>query len=138
MISQTSTTASVLTKIGKEHISAQYQDSDQIASANNRAAQDDGRNPLEGAMSNDDVSKKSMKRIRPEKIAEVGEWKAYKRDDAKKSMKRIRPEKIAEVGEWKVAKEDERADKEDNAKKSMRRIHPEKIAEVGQWKAAKA
>lgn len=58
-----------------------------------------------------------MKRVRSEKIAEVGEWKAAKEDDGKKSMKRIRPEKIAEVGEWKAVKEDEEADGEDDAKK---------------------
>jgi len=98
-------------------MSTQHQDSDQIASANNHAAQVDGTKLLEGAMSNDDVPKKSMRRILPEKIAEVGEWKVAKEDDAKKSMRRIQPEKIAEVGEWKAKKGGEEADKEDVAKK---------------------
>jgi len=68
-------------------------------------------------MSNNGAPKKSMRRILPEKIAEVGEWKVTKEDDAKKSMRRIQPEKIAEVGEWKAKKEGEEADKEDDAKK---------------------
>lgn len=74
-------------------MSAQHQDSDQIASANNHAAQVDGTKFLEGAMSNDGAPKKSMRRIIPEKIAEVGEWKAEKKgdeadkeDDAKKPV----------------------------------------------------
>jgi hypothetical protein len=37
---------------------------------------------------------------------------------SKKSMKRIQPEKIAEVGEWKAEKEGEEADEEDNAELS--------------------
>jgi hypothetical protein len=42
-----------------------------------------------------------------------------KNDDmAKKIMKRIQPEKIAEVGEWKAEKEGEDADEEDNAQLS--------------------
>ena len=36
----------------------------------------------------------------------------------KKIMKRIRPEKIAEVGEWKAEKQGEEADVEDNAEMS--------------------
>lgn len=70
-------------------------------------------------MVNDDGPKQTMKRIRPEKIAEVGEWKAAREDDAKKSMRRICPEKIAEVGEWKAVKEGEEADKKDDAKMTI-------------------
>lgn len=58
-------------------------------------------------------------------------------DVPKKSMRRIHPEKIAEVGQRKAAKEGEEPDKDDVPKKSMRRIHPEKITEVGEWKIAK-
>jgi hypothetical protein len=42
-----------------------------------------------------------------------------KNDDMpKKPMKRIQPEKIAEVGEWKAEEKGEEADEEDNAKLS--------------------
>jgi CRISPR/Cas system CSM-associated protein Csm4 (group 5 of RAMP superfamily) len=42
-----------------------------------------------------------------------------KNDDiTKKPMKRIQPEKIAEVGEWKAEKAGEEADVEDNAEMS--------------------
>lgn len=43
-----------------------------------------------------------------------------KNDDmSKKTMKRIQPEKIAEVGEWKAEKAGEEADEEDNAQMSI-------------------
>jgi hypothetical protein len=41
-----------------------------------------------------------------------------KDDMPKKPMKRIQPEKIAEVGEWKAEEKGEEADEEDNAKLS--------------------
>jgi len=62
-------------------MSAQHQDSDQIASANNHATQVDGTKLLHGAISNDGAPKKFMRRILPDKIAEVGEWKAEKKGD---------------------------------------------------------
>jgi hypothetical protein len=41
-----------------------------------------------------------------------------KDDMPKKPMKHIQPEKIAEVGEWKAEEKGEEADEEDNAKLS--------------------
>lgn len=60
----------------KEDTSTQHDN--QTTSSNNHATQANGTKPSEEAMKNDDMSKKTMKRIQPEKIAEVGEWKAEK------------------------------------------------------------
>jgi CRISPR/Cas system CSM-associated protein Csm4 (group 5 of RAMP superfamily) len=45
------------------------------------ATQTHDTSPSEKAKKNDDIPKKTMKRIHPEKIAEVGEWKAEKKGE---------------------------------------------------------
>ena len=65
-----------LTDIEKEDTSTQHDK--QTTSSNNHGTQANGTKPSEEAMKNDDMSKKTMKRIQPERIAEVGEWKAEK------------------------------------------------------------
>ena len=52
-----------------------------MISADNHAIQANETKSSETMLNSDEIPKKIMKRIRPEKIAEVGEWKAEKQSE---------------------------------------------------------